>query len=275
MSAAEVSTRSTWWSCAIFSSAVIIASTALALSRQACVGNTRPGTLGSPALPLAPAVLPPPPAPLEAPLPPVPPVPLNAPAPAAPPVGAAPPAPLVAPLPPAPPFALRPPAPLVAPPAALPLLPPPTDPTDPPTPDAPAPPTGGGGSPGPSEEQAAGASAEPITNIPKATRRWGPIAGFPIMSSWELPPRSPIRIDYSATEAELQCGERRAANLGRIDGPTAGVSGLAAAPLRSCAHCGRRSNGWRRRGAPQTFGRRECPRDGTRCKGWSGSRPCR
>src|SRR5688572_29198976 len=193
MSAAEVSTRSTWWSCAIFSSAVIIASTALALSRQACVGNTRPGTPGSPALPLAPAVLPPPPAPLAAPLPAAPPVPLRAPAPAAPPLGPAPPVPLVAPLPPAPPFAPRPPAPLVAPPVALPLLPPPTGPTDPPTPGAPEPPAGGGGSPGPSEEQAAGARAEPSTSIPRATRRWGPIAGFPIMSARDLPPPSPDR----------------------------------------------------------------------------------
>src|SRR4051812_1641187 len=56
MSLAVTSTRSICCSWEIFSSAVIVARSALALSRQACVGNVRPSP--APVMSIAPAMLP-------------------------------------------------------------------------------------------------------------------------------------------------------------------------------------------------------------------------
>src|SRR6185369_8542663 len=116
MSVALVLARSTWWSCAIFSSAVIIARRSLALVMHACVGKARtppvpvPSEPATPPVPVVPprpptpvpAVAPPPPVPAVAlPLPPVPAValpPPPVPAVALPP----PPVPAVASLPPVP-----------------------------------------------------------------------------------------------------------------------------------------------------------------------------
>src|SRR6185369_12145466 len=80
MALAVASARSTWWSCAIFSSPVIIASSSAALSTHACVGKARappappapisPATLPVPGIhrmPAAPSGVGPPPPPLEQP----------------------------------------------------------------------------------------------------------------------------------------------------------------------------------------------------------------
>src|SRR5512142_2834722 len=74
MSEALVLARSICCSCASFSSEVIIASSELALSRQACVGKVRPAPAST--VPSAPATLPLPPAPPPS-SPPAPPLPLE------------------------------------------------------------------------------------------------------------------------------------------------------------------------------------------------------
>src|SRR6266508_1748549 len=119
MSAGVVLARSTWWSCAIFSSPVIAATSVLALSRHAWVVKLRPAPV--PPVPSPPAT----PVPV---VPPATPVPAIAPVPVVP-AALLPPVPGVGLLPPVPP----PPAglplvPAVAPPAPLDWVPPPHEP---------------------------------------------------------------------------------------------------------------------------------------------------
>src|SRR5436190_21915324 len=146
MSPAVTLARSTWWSCAIFSSEVIMASSAAALSRHACVGKVRAAAL--PAVPSVPATLPPPPAPEDPPralvpaapplVPPAPTVPAVAPPPwlpAVPVTSPSPPLPPVVPPAPASPATLPPPpapaSPATLPPPPAPLVPLPSPPVPP------------------------------------------------------------------------------------------------------------------------------------------------